>query len=200
MHITAIQQQKKHQNRYSVYVDNDFAFGISENLLLQLGLYTGQEVTDAELKDFKQEAEFSKVYERALNYVSIRPRSEYEVTDYMRRKGYDTAVAESVLAKLRELELVDDAAFARSWVQWRQSVSPRSRRKLCAELQQKGISGDLIDEVLEGITEEEQIEALRSVIARKRHRYDSRQKFMAYLSRQGFSYEAIKKALEEEET
>lgn len=200
MKITAIQPQKKRPDRYSVYIDEEFTFSVSESDMMRLGLHANLEVSEDELEELRQKAEFSKAYERALNYVSIRPRSEYEVTDYMRRKGYDTAVAESVLAKLKELELVDDAAFARSWVQWRQSVSPRSRRKLCAELQQKGISSDLIDEVLEGITEEEQIEALRSVIAKKRHRYDSRQKFKAYLSRQGFSYETIKKALEEEET
>lgn len=199
MKVTDITQQSKRQDRYSIYIDDQFAFGVSENHLLRIGLYKGQEITETELETFRQEAETDKAYNQSLNYISIRPRSEREITDYLKRKGYSTEVSSIVVDKLRELQLLDDAAFARSWVQWRQSDSPRSRRKLYDELQKKGVANEIIEDALEAIDEEEQIEALRGLIAKKRHRYSTRQKLMAYLSRQGFPYDLIQKTLEGEE-
>lgn len=199
MKITDIKQQQKRSERYSVYIDGKFSFGISEGQLLQHGLHTGQEITETELETLQQEAEFSKAYERAINYISIRPRSEQEIIDYMKRKAYAAGVAKNVLDKLKELELIDDASFARSWVQWRQSAAPRSRRKLYQELRQKGVADDVIEQELEGIDVQEQIQAARSLIAKKGRRYEDRQKLMAYLSRQGFPYDVIRQAFEDEE-
>lgn len=200
MKITAIKQQVKRQDRYSVYVDEKYTFSLSEAALVLSGLRKGQELDAVELEKLKQDSVVGKAYDRAIRYVSLRPRSQWEIKDYFRRKGYDEDVARTVLAKLEKLDLVDDAKFAAQWVEWRLNTSNKSRRQLKAELMQKRIDSDLIESALEGIDDQTELSQIKSLIERKQtqSQYQDQQKLMAYLARQGYSYGLIKQALTEE--
>lgn len=198
MKITRITQQVKRQDRYSIYVDGKYAFSLSESDLIKLGLRKDQEFTAAELEDMKLASLIGKAYDRALNYLGIRPHSEQEIRRYLRRKQYEDEVIEEVISKLERLNLMDDTAFARAWVESRQALKPRSRRKLRQELVQKGVDKDTIDQALQTIDEETQLRNLRQLIEKKRPRYDDERKLMAYLAGQGYPYGLIKKALSEE--
>lgn len=197
MKITDIKQQKKRPDRYSVYIDGEYSFGLSENDLAYLGLHKGQEFTPQQLEEMRQASVIGKAYDKALNYVSIRPRSQQEITKYLQRKQYQPEIIQEVITKLKKLDLVDDEAFAYKWVEWRQSAAPRSRRRLQAELAQKGIDRAIVDEVLGGIDQFEETEAVKAIITKRGHRYSDRHKLMAYLARQGFNYDVIQAALSE---
>lgn len=198
--ITAIKQQVKRKDRYSIYVDGRYAFSFSEDELVKSGVKKNQELSASELNNLKSEAVLDKAYYRTLNYISIRPRSQWEITDYLRKKGYDKAVARTVLAKVTKVGLVDDGAFARQWVEWRMNSRLRSTRQLRAELYKKRVSRDIVAEVLEDIDEDSQLAQVKEIIARKSHlsQYQDRQKLIAYLARQGFPYYLIKQALQKE--
>ncbi|HLZ14372.1 MAG TPA: RecX family transcriptional regulator [Candidatus Saccharimonadales bacterium] len=198
MRITAIKQQQKRQDRYSVYVDGKFAFGLSEGALLEQGLASGQEITEVQLAALKKTAGLDKAYGNALRYVAMRPRSEGELADYFRRKGIDEAGGAHIAGRLRNFGLVDDLAFARAWVANRRLLKTTSKRRLGLELKQKRVAGDIITQVL---TEDETDEraALQTLIAKKRVRYPDDQKLMQYLARQGFRFDDIKAALQVED-
>lgn len=197
MKITAIKQQVKIKDRYSIFVDEKYAFSLSESALLEAKIASGQELDRQQLKEFKQLSLDDKAFGNALRYVLMRMRSEWEMQDYFRRKKIEEPVAEKIMAKFRRLELLDDTAFARSWVANRRILKPTSRRKLAQELQQKRISKSVIDEVLaedKEATDEQDV--LRQLIARKQARYPDRMKLMQYLTRQGYSYQDVRSALE----
>jgi len=198
MKITAIKRQQKRQDRYSVYVDGKYSFSLSENDLLKHGLHKGQECTTGELESMQLASRTGKAYDRALNYLSVRPRSQHEIERYLRRKEYETGIIAAVISKLKKLGLIDDASFARSWIEYRQAVKPRSRLKLRQELTQKGVDREIIDQTLETVDEDTQLQNLRQLIEKKRHRYDDERKLMAYLAGQGYPYDLIKQALSEE--
>ena len=198
MKITAIRQQQKRKDRYSVYVDEKYAFSLSESGLIESRLASGQELTPAELQDLKKVAGLDKAYGNALRYVAMRPRSEWELADYFRRKGIDEEAGKQITERLRNVGLLDDAAFARTWVSNRRLLKATSKRKLRLELKQKRVPEEIIDQVLaEDVTDERNV--LRELIAKKRSRYPDRQKLMQYLARQGFSYDDIKSAIEAEQ-
>lgn len=194
MKITDIKSQVKRPGRYSIFVDGKFAFGLGSNELLGLGIAVGQEITESELADFKQASEIGKVYDKILNLLSIRPRSEWELRDYLKRKNQSPALIEKLLNKLSNLGYVDDNDFAQRWVANRRLLKPVSSLKLRAELKQKRIDNIVIDEVLKSDTTDE-IAVIKAIIDRKAKRYPDRQKFIAYLARQGFRYDDIKTAL-----
>ena len=194
MKITAITQQIKRPGRYSIFVEGKFSFGVGESQLLSLGLVSGQELTEAELAELKGEGEFGKILDKTLNLLSYRARSEWELSDYLRRKKQPPAVIEKILNKLSNLGYVDDKKFSQNWVANRRLLKPTSSLKLRSELKQKRIPNAVIDEVIKA-DETDEKEVLAELIERKKRRYPDQQKLIAYLARQGFRYDDIKSAL-----
>ncbi len=198
MKVTAIKHQVKRADRYSIYVDDKYIFSLSETELLNTGLKIGQEFTENELDDLKDTAVLDKGYDRALNLISRRPRSEWELEDYLKRKDYDKEVAQQIIEKLRERGFVNDSEFARRWVENRRLLKATSKRRLRQELKQKRVSDEIIDHALEE-DETDEREVVRELVERKRKqtKYQDDLKLMQYLSRQGFSYDMIKDVMGE---
>ena len=199
MKITSIQAQIKRSNRYSIFVDGTFTFGLSTDALLESKITVGQEVTEADIKRFRRLSDDDKAYGLALAYVARRLRSEWELRDYCKRKGYEDELTNSILAKLADYGFVDDAMFAKRWVESRRMLKATSVKKLRLELRQKRIADDIISEVLaEDETDERQV--LRDLVEKKRRqtKYQDKQKLMMYLAGQGFNYDDIKAVLADE--
>lgn len=196
MKITDIKQQVKRQHRYNVFIDGKYTFSLSGEQLLESGIRKNQEITVQELDQLKNQSEFGKVYEKTLNLLSYRSRSEWELRDYLKRKNQAPALTNKILNKLSERGYVDDEQFARRWVENRRLLKPISARKLAQELSQKHIDRQIIDKVLQE-DETDELDELRKLVARKAKRYPDQQKLMAYLARQGFNYQDIKTVLDE---
>lgn len=198
MKITAIKQQVKRADRYSIYVDGKYSFSLGENELLRLGLHSGQEITEQELAAYRDESDYGKLFDKTLNLLSFRLRSEWELRDYLKRKKAEPEIIEKILNKLSINGYVDDEQFARRWVENRRLLKTTSRRRIAQELKQKRISNDIIDKVLaEDKEETDEREVLRELVDKKKHRYPDQTKLMQYLARQGYSYEDIKAVLNE---
>lgn len=200
MKITDIKQQLKDKARFSIFIDGKFSFSLGESSLLKKHLRIDQELSDDELEELKDTAVWDKAYNRVLVLLARRPRSEWEVQEYLKRKGYDRDLINDLTYRLYKVNLLDDLAFARAWVENRRLLKATSKRRLMLELKQKHVKEDVIKEVLaEDETDERQV--LRELVARKRKqsRYQDNQKLMAYLMRQGFNYEDVKAVVTEAE-
>jgi regulatory protein len=92
--------------------------------------------------------EFQREYNRALNFLAVRPRSTAEVRERLRRKNVAPDMIDAVIARLNRAQYLDDAEFARYWIGERARSSPRGARLLRGELRNKGVSPALIDEAL----------------------------------------------------
>ncbi|MEO6513627.1 MAG: RecX family transcriptional regulator [Candidatus Saccharimonadales bacterium] len=198
MKITKITAQVKQAGRYSVFVDEKYAFSLSDTALLESKLVPGQDLSSEELESWKQASVDDKVLGRALQYAMMRPRSRWEMESYLKRKKASPPLIESILNKLSNLRMLNDLEFARSWVASRRLLRPTSKRKLQQELRAKRVGDDIVAQVL-GEDETEESVVLKELVAKKRQqtkfKYDNL-KLMQYLARQGFSYGDIKSALE----
>jgi regulatory protein len=196
MKITAIKQQVKRADRYSIFVDGKYAFSLSDTALLDSKLVNGQELTEAEVKRFKQVSEDDKLYNNALAYATLRPRSSWEMEQYLRRKKCAPALEKKTLDKLSGIGLIDDDNFARSWVANRRLLKPVSKRKLLQELRAKRVPDAAAKKALDEDEADEQA-VLAELITRKRKqtKYKDDRKLMQYLAGQGFNYGDIKDAL-----
>lgn len=198
MKISAIKQQVKRADRYSVYIDEKYSFALSETELLRLGIYSGQQITAEELEKLKDDSVRDKARYQALGQLSRRQRSEWELRDYLKRKEYAPEVIDQVIEQLSDYGYVDDKKFADAWVSNRRLLKATSGRRLRQELKQKRVSDEVIEEALaEDETDEQQV--LRDLVERKRKqtKYQDDLKLMQYLARQGFDYGSIKSILEE---
>ncbi len=201
MKITSIKQQLKMRNRYSVYIDEKYSFSLSEVALVESHLHSGIALTEREVEDYKRLSTDDKLYGRALNYVAMRQRTSWEVTFYLERKGADVPLAHDIVSKLSELGLIDDAKFARAFINDRVSLKPSSRRKIIMELKKKRVPEAVINHAFSELVENSEVNpertALLEIITRKRRqtKYQDNTKLMQYLARQGFGYSDIKAAL-----
>lgn len=210
MKITSISVQVRDKDRVNVSVDGKYRFSLDILQVGSLGLKIGNEYTEAEITKLEEESQFGKLYTRALEYALMRPRSLREVTDYLYRKTRDTrtktgevrkgvskALTERVFQRLVEKGYVNDEKFAHFWIENRNLRKGTSRRKLTAELAAKGVERSIVDRLL-GESERSDDDEIKKIIAKKRARYPDETKLIAYLARQGFSYDDIKLALEDD--
>lgn len=199
MKVTSIKPQVKQQGRYSIFIEGKYCFSLSDTALLQSKLVLGQELSEQEVKEYKKLSDEDKLYNRALSYVAIRPRSTWEMEQYFKRKKVDPLLSQQMLNKLSDLELLDDLSFARNWAANRRLLKPTSRRRLQMELRQKHVPDETIGQVL-AEEETDELVTLRELAARKRKqsKYQDKLKLMQYLARQGFNYDDIKTVLSEE--
>jgi regulatory protein len=197
MKITKISQQVKRQSRYSIFVDEEYSFSLSDTVLLETGLVKGQELTGEQVQGYKQLSTDDKLYNRTLQYLALRPRSIWEVEFYLKRKEAPEPLIEQITEKLLKFGLLDDYKFAESFTRDRRLLRSASTRKIQLELQKKHIASDIISQVLSE-DETDTSNMLRDLIVRKRQQTKYREdetKLMQYLARQGFGYGDIKQAL-----
>lgn len=211
MKITSISLQARDKNRVNVSVDGVYRFSLDVFQVGELGLKIGKEYEESELLALESESQFGKLYARALEYCLMRPHSAKEVKDYLYRKtrptraktgelrpGVPVEVTTRVFERLVEKGYIDDEKFTRYWVDNRSLTKGASQRKLIAELRTKGVESTIVERYISESSRSDD-EEIKKIIAKKRNRYPDNQKFMAYLARQGFSYDDIKEALRSEE-
>jgi regulatory protein len=193
--ITGIKQQKN-KNRVNVYLDDKFGFGIDLDNFVLLHLKVDQELSAQEIEDIIKKAEYQKTLDKLLRFAMVRPRSEKEVRDYFLRKKVHESMHEKLFEKLKHLELLDDAKFAKWWVEQRANFKPKPKRILIQELRIKGIDKGIIDEVLgEEVVDEEKM--AKELLEKKAYKWKSlrpreaKQKMSQYLAGKGFSWDVI---------
>lgn len=214
--ITDIKEAVRDRDRLNVYIDRKFFCSLALSQVVDLKLKIGKQLNDEDLKSLRRASEFGKLYQRALEYALLRPHSQKEMRDYLKKKtlnkavrvknqktgeyqtkqkeGFDASLVEPVLARLVERGYVDDERFAKLWIENRSIRKGISQKKLRLELQSKGISQDIIDTCLSEGARDERKE-LKKVIAKKAKKYPDEQKLIQYLLRQGFNYSDVLEAL-----
>lgn len=209
--VTNLSSQVRDPDRINVFLDGAYSLSLTTRQVVDLGVKVGQ-VLDAEQRaDLEARSVYGKLFARTLEWSLSRPRSERELRQYLYKKTLDKTsrrkdgqtyvvkgvhpfVTEEVADSIIERGYVNDESFARFWVESRMLRKGVSVRRLRAELAEKGVSRDLVDAVIDESERSDETE-IQKVIEKKRKRYDSEDKLIGYLARQGFSYDDIKRAL-----
>ena len=191
--ITALKVQKRNPNRINVYLDGEYAFPVAR--IVGAWLQIGQVLSEEKIASLRAADTKEVAFQRALNFLSYRPRSEAEVQRKLTEAGFDEAVIAETLERLRGANLISDAQFAKDWVENRSTFRPRGRRVLAMELRQKGVADDVIQSALDGTVDEDEL-AYQAAVRKARRWADLeyaafRERLSAYLLRRGFSYGTI---------
>ena len=197
--VTALRIRKGRKKRVNVFLDNRFAFSLEAEVVIREGLQVGQELSANQIKALAKSDHFHSCLNAATHFLGYRPRSEFEVRERLQRRGFDDNTIKVVIAKLKEQGLVDDVAFAQFWKENRDSFSPRSQWLTKLELRQKGVTDDIIDQVIETIDDDDN--AYRAALSKARSLPRSdyqgfRRRLGEYLKRRGFGYGVINHTIE----
>lgn len=188
--ITALRMQKRNRQRVSVYLDGEYAFGLAR--IVAAWLQVGQEITEDRVAQLQAEDAHEAAYQRALKFISYRPRTETEIRRNLAKQALSEETSEQAIERLKRSGLINDASFAQGWVDSRVANRPSSRRALAYELKQRGIDAQIIAQTLDSIDDEEMAYHTALKHARRVNEVEWNrffQKMVRYLSQRGFSYE-----------
>jgi regulatory protein len=196
--ITALEVQDHDRERVSVYLDGEFAFGLTA--LEAARLRKGQELSDADIEALRETDQTERAFDQVVKLLARRPYSTVELRRYLAGKNLAESQIESVLTRLNNLGYADDQAFAAYWVENRDRFRPRGPRALRYELRQKGITDEVIETTLgEFDAHDAAYRAAQEQVRRLRRsaRPDFRQKMGAFLVRRGFEYDIVRAVIDQ---
>ena len=194
--VTALEVQKRDKQRVNVFIDGEFAFGLS--LIEAARLRKGQTLSQADIAALRNEDEVQRAVDSVAHFLSYRPRSVREVQRNLTEKELPAEVVEAAIARMTSMGYLDDEAFARYWVQNRDEFKPLSQRALRQELRQKGVADTVIADVL--AEQDESALAYKAASGqvrklRNRTQRDFKIKLGAFLQRRGFMYSTIQEVV-----
>lgn len=201
LEITSVQLMKRPKYRYVISFGR-YSLEVHEDVMIKYRMIKGTVFNKAELIEIVVADEKERVYSDALQYLSRKPRTGYEISVRLREKGWGEDIVNDVLNRLSEEGLVNDALYAQEWAG--QRVKSRGKGKLWVrqELRQKGVSKPLIEEALVGVSEEDEYDSALQLGSKKWNStsgeyIDKKRKVGAFLMRRGFSGGLVSRVLRE---
>lgn len=197
MLITLLERQRG-RRRVNVHIDGAFAFSLPADLVALHNLRQGQDVAPALVDALREADARQRCMDSALRLLARRPRSERELRDALARRRFERAHIAEAIARLRAMGYLDDAAFARFWVENRDASSPRSRRLLRAELRGRGVGAPIAAEATAEVDDED---AAYRAAARRLRAFSGldeesfRRRLGGFLLRRGFAYAVCERAV-----
>jgi regulatory protein len=190
--ITSVEKQKKSRFRYNIFLNEQFAFSVHEDMIVKYRLLKGEYVNATRIEMIITEDEYHKAFLEALRFIGRRPRSRKEIELKLNEKGYGEEAVNRTIQKLIEQKIIDDEQFANMWTEHRLFSQKKGRRWVQQELQQKGLSKELIQEALANVDEEAEFKAAydtakKKWLTTKGEPFERKHKLAAFMLQRGYS-------------
>jgi len=199
--ISKITTQKKNKQRYNIFVEDQYAFSVDEDILVQHTLRKGMEIDQETMDELVRKDGFHKAFTLAINYLSYRMRSEKEIRTYLDEKEIDEEKVEYVVNRLKQENYIDDGDFAAALVRTRIHTSSKGPMLVKKELIEKGVSPHLAEDAMQYYTFDVQVEKATKWVEKKL-RLDGKksfreqiQKVQQTLMQKGFPKDVVTEAM-----
>jgi regulatory protein len=191
--ITGIKAQIKNPERVSIFLDGEYAFGLSR--IIAAWLQIGQRLSEEKINSLREQDSQEVAYQRALIFLNHQQRTSHEICQKLIEKGFSSTEVDAVIVRLTQAGLVEDEKYALLWVENRNTYHPRSRRLIRMELRQKGVADDQIEKALLGSAEDDELATQAAMQQFRKYSgldwLEFRKKMSAFLLRRGFSYGTV---------
>ncbi|MDL2248961.1 RecX family transcriptional regulator [Tyzzerella sp. OttesenSCG-928-J15] len=205
MIITAIEEQKKNKERRSIFVDGEFAFGMSVEDVYFYRLKEGLEISEEYFEEIKTNVIVADGKNKALKYLSYSAKTKKEMLKKLKTYDFSPDIIDEVIAFLEEHNFINDYDYAEKFAESRRRAGYGEHR-IKSELYIKGISGDVIEDVLEKDDDDDEDETVNTILKllekkiksdTKEEFYENeRQKIYGFLNRRGFGFDDVKVAIQ----
>ena len=191
MQITKIEVQKKRQNRFNIYINDEFAFGVDEATLLKFALTKGTELTQDTIREIEQETQYQNAYQKALHFLNFKLRTAKEVYEKLEKLEVSDGVINQVLQQLMDYGFVNDQFYAESYV--RENFA----------LKKKGVNDSIIQKALAEYDEATQLDQAIEIAQKYVDRQGNapvktvKQKVYGFLMQRGYDLDIVQSVISE---
>ena len=196
--ITSI---KKERGKLRIVFNEDSEVLVPISLFRERPLSVGDAIDLGEYDQWLLLRQYRHALDRAVAFLAGRARSRREMEERLLRSGYRPCTVEMVLFKLEKEGLLDDADFARQWVEAR-TARRMGRGRIAQELRRKGVSAQEAEEALEALSEEDQLESAIRLVEKTLSRVSTGEdprktaaRITAMLARRGYGYDVAREAI-----
>ena len=200
--ISKIEAQKNNKDRYSVFLDGEFAFGIHVDVLVTHGLRKGMELDKNELETLVHDESVKKAVLAGIKYISYKQRTSKEVADKLKNLEHTPDQIDEAVEKLKEMGFLDDERYAEEFVDTRQVRY--GRKRIFLELRKRGISEHIAEKALNDILDVDTGYQTALELARKKYaqcegleNQKAAARIQGMLLRKGYSYDVVNNIMKE---
>ena len=194
--ITRLEVQARHKDRVNLYIDDVFVTGLTLDTAVKNGLKIGKDVDKKFVIDMIFDSEKQSAFNKTANYMKSSIKTVKQIKEYLNKKGYDEAVINAVVEKLKEYKYLDDSQYVTAFVNT--NKSKYGVRKLREKLKQKGVA-DVNLSVLDDY--EEDVDALKKVaekyMSHKEKTPENFNKLYRFLAMRGYNFDDINACVNE---
>jgi len=201
MKITKIEVQKKNNDRVNIFIDDDFAFSCSTELVYYHNLKSGKSAELSEIQKIVDEDNYIKCKNSALKYIEKAYKTEKQITEKLIDKEYPENAIKRTIEFLKEYKFIDDYNFLKIYI--RENCTKLGKKKIKYNLLRKGIEEALIDVELDGVSSSFEEKSCEKLAQKK---YDSLKnsdtsymkvykKLGGFLLRNGYSSDIVSETL-----
>lgn len=196
--ITKIEVGKRNKERVNIYIDEEYAFSISAELIYKENIKVKDKIDVDSLKKLADEDNYIKCKNTALKTIERTYKSEKELAQKLALKGYDDHIINRTISFMKEYNLLNDNNYATMYV--KDKSRNIGKKKIKYSLLQKGIDEEIIESELEKINNDE-VKAIVYEMALKKYKvfskrendnYKLTQKLYRFLMGKGYDYDLIK--------
>lgn len=201
--IKVVRTTKGKGGFYKVEFSNGEKIRVSEDLLVKYRLFKDSELDKEAYQELQQNVHYDLGLQQAMNYISYQLRSEKEVRTYLRDKEIPAADGEKVIARLKDLRLIDDKVYGESYVRTQMRTSDKGPVVVKQQLRQKGIASEVVDLVIHEYDTETQFDNAYHLAEKNLRKHRSKsfketiQKVRTTLMTKGFTSEVIQLVMDQ---
>ena len=194
--ITAVTAQKKNSERCNIFLDGSFYCGLNLKTLFENRIKVGDVIDEEKLNEIQFDSERNTAMDKAMTYLSRSIKTEKQVRQYLKDKGYLEKISDKVISKLKEYNLINDADYSFSYASTYSKY--KGKRLIAYELKTKGVSEEDISAALENTEGEDEAAAAlaKKYLKNKTADFKTIQKCYKHLLSKGFTYDTAKAAVE----
>jgi regulatory protein len=198
--ITMVEKQKRGKHRYNIFINEEYAFSVHEDIMIKHRLIKGETVDPEQMATIIQDEERNNAYTKALRMIGRRPHSSSEVKRKLKEHGFEPPTIEWTCDTLTQQTYINDEEFAKMWTESRIYSQRKGRNLVRQELQQKGIHKELVHAAMKTINPEDELQGAMKLAQAKwkmttGKTVERKRKTAAFLMRRGFTSAVISKVL-----
>lgn len=207
--VVNLKRKKRTKEWYLIYLNDGREILSYIDFIVKFKVKVGKQLTEEQIKEMKSESEVILAKEIAYRFISYKPRTLKEVSDKLKAKGFQSDLVSKVVEELRNYGFINDLEYARNFVLNRSRSKTLGELALRRELLSKGISSEIVDDVLserENLIDEFEIaldlaqgklKQIKSLKKRKKGRDEYKRRIYEFLLRRGFKFETINRVMRE---
>lgn len=201
--ITKIEIQKRNKERVNLYLDQEYAFSLSAELVYKEGLKANVEIDSEKLKILAENENFIRCKESALRIIERSYKTEKEMRDKLKVKGYEDNSINKSIEFLKEYNFINDSNYAKAFIS--DKLNSVGSKKIKYTLTQKGICKEIIDEELSKLNTDSEKNTAFNIAQKKldilkkkeNDKYKISGKLYRYLVSKGYGYDVINNVVKE---